>query len=277
MNNPVWQDPKLLKLWMLCLLEATHKEHEQLVGKQIIKLQPGEFVTGRFSLAKTYNEGAKKANLVEERTLWRWMKMLETYDFLSIKSNTKYSVITIKNWNLYQPNVQPVSNKCPADVQPMSTNNNGNNVNNDNKKDINNNPNKRIMDFWDLNGFGYNNINAKNKLLMYLDEGLEEDVILRALEIACDRNKISYSYVQSVLNDWSKRGLKTIKLVEAAEVEFKQKNQKPRGGYAKKAIRVEGDPDEIFAKQKEQQQKKSAQEISATKSEIDEMLKALEN
>jgi DnaD/phage-associated family protein len=277
MNNPVWQDPKLLKLWMLCLLEATHKEHEQLVGKQIIKLQPGEFVTGRFSLAKTYNEGAKKANLVEERTLWRWMKMLETYDFLSIKSNTKYSVITIKNWNLYQPNVQPVSNKCPADVQPMSTNNNGNNVNNDNKKDINNNPNKRIMDFWDLNGFGYNNINAKNKLLMYLDEGLEEDVILRALEIACDRNKISYSYVQSVLNDWSKRGLKTIKLVEAAEVEFKQKNQKPRGGYTKKAIRVEGDPDEIFAKQKEQQQKKSAQEISATKSEIDEMLKALEN
>jgi DnaD/phage-associated family protein len=277
MNNPVWQDPKLLKLWMLCLLEATHKEHEQLVGKQIIKLQPGEFVTGRFSLAKTYNEGAKKANLVEERTLWRWMKMLETYDFLSIKSNTKYSVITIKNWNSYQPNVQPVSNKCPADVQPMSTNNNGNNVNNDNKKDINNNPNKRIMDFWDLNGFGYNNINAKNKLLMYLDEGLEEDIILRALEIACDRNKISYSYVQSVLNDWSKRGLKTIKLVEAAEVEFKQKNQKPRGGYAKKAIRVEGDPDEIFAKQKEQQQKKSAQEISATKSEIDEMLKALEN
>jgi DnaD/phage-associated family protein len=277
MNNPVWQDPKLLKLWMLCLLEATHKEHEQLVGKQIIKLQPGEFVTGRFSLAKTYNEGAKKANLVEERTLWRWMKMLETYDFLSIKSNTKYSVITIKNWNLYQPNVQPVSNKCPADVQPMSTNNNGNNVNNDNKKDNNNNPNKRIMDFWDLNGFGYNNINAKNKLLMYLDEGLEEDVILRALEIACDRNKISYSYVQSVLNDWSKRGLKTIKLVEAAEVEFKQKNQKPRGGYAKKAIRVEGDPDEIFAKQKEQQQKKSAQEISATKSEIDEMLKALDN
>jgi hypothetical protein len=125
-----------LKLWMLCLLEASHKDREQLVGRQIIKLQPGEFITGRFSLAKTYNEGAKKVNRVEERTLWRWLKMLEEYDFLSIKSHTKYSVILIKNWNLYQPNVQQVSNKCPTSVQQVSTNNNVNKGNNDKNENI---------------------------------------------------------------------------------------------------------------------------------------------
>src|SRR4051794_10110074 len=106
MNNPVWQDPKLLKLWMLCLLEASHKEHEQLVGRQIVKLQPGEFVTGRFSLAKAYNEGAKKSDIVPESTLWRWIKWLEKEEFLNIKSNTKFSVISIKNWNQYQQNEQ---------------------------------------------------------------------------------------------------------------------------------------------------------------------------
>src|SRR5690606_38164552 len=89
MNNPVWQDPHLLKLWMLCLLEASHKEHDQLVGKQIVKLKPGEFVTGRFSLADSYNSGMKKNEKVNERTLWRWMKNLEKADFLSIKSTTK--------------------------------------------------------------------------------------------------------------------------------------------------------------------------------------------
>lgn len=238
MNNPVWQDPKLLKLWMLCLLEASHKDHEQLVGKQIIKIHPGQFITGRFSLEKTYNDGAKKINRVEERTLWRWMKMLETYDFLSINSNTKYSVVTIKNWNQYQQNVQPMSNQCPADVQPMSTNNNGNKGNNEKNKNTTTTVGKKIMDFWDTNGFGFTNINAKNKLLMFLDEGLDEDVILRALEIASNNNKVSYSYVEKVLIDWSKRGLKTLKLVQAAEAEREQQKQ-IRSGYSKKPVRQE--------------------------------------
>jgi hypothetical protein len=139
MNNPVWQDPKLLKLWMLCLLEASHKDHEQLVGKQIVKLQPGQFVTGRFSLASVYNEGAKKNNYVPEITLWRWLKMLETYDFLNIKTTTKYSIVTIKNWLNYQPNEQQMNNKRTTNEQQLITNNNGNkgkNENNDNKKPL---------------------------------------------------------------------------------------------------------------------------------------------
>lgn len=111
MNNPVWQDPKLLKLWMLCLLEASHKEHEQLVGRQIIKLLPGQFITGRFALAKAYNEGAKKSDVVPESTLWRWLKRLEENDFVNIKTSTKFSVVTILNWNQYQLNEQQMNNK----------------------------------------------------------------------------------------------------------------------------------------------------------------------
>lgn len=286
MNNPVWQDPKLLKLWMLCLLEASHKDHEQLVGKQIVTLHPGQFVTGRFALAKTYNEGAKKEDIVPERTLWRWIKMLEAYDFLSINSNTKYSVISIKNWNQYQQSDQqmsnkkqgftekdefslsksdqqnhlknpyiptdssfddtyrdqPMSNQCPANVQQVSTNNNGNKGNNEKNNNTTTTEGKKIMEFWDANGFGFTNIHAKNKLLMFLDEGLDEDVILRALEIASNNNKVSYSYVEKVLIDWSKRGLKTIKLVQAAEAEREKQKQK-RVGHYKKPIRQEQTPE----------------------------------
>jgi DnaD/phage-associated family protein len=245
MNNPVWQDSKLLKLWMLCLLEASHKDHEQLVGKQIIKLQPGQFVTGRFSLEKSYNDGVKKSEKVPESTLWRWLKFLETNDFLNIKSTTKYSVVTIKNWNLYQPNEQQMNNKWTANEQQVNTNNNGNKGNNEKNLNTTTTPEKLIMDFWDSNGFGFTNTSAKNKLLMFLDEGLEADVILRALEIASNNNKISYAYVEKVLIDWSKRGLKTMKLVQAAEAEREQqKNQKQaRSGSYKKPIRQEQMPE----------------------------------
>jgi hypothetical protein len=147
MNNPIWQDPKLLKLWMLCLLEASHKDHEQLVGKQIIKLQPGQFVTGRFSLSKVYNDGAKKINRVPEITLWRWLRMLETYEFLNIKTTTKYSVVTINNWDKYQPNEQQMNIKRTTNEQQMNTNNNGNKGNND-KNEKENIILSAFEDFW---------------------------------------------------------------------------------------------------------------------------------
>jgi DnaD/phage-associated family protein len=103
------------------------------------------------------------------------------------------------------------------------------------------------------------------------------ELLLAAMKVSAKAEAKGVKFTEGVLKNWKEAGVKTIDDARKHEQAFKQSKQKPRGGYAKKAIRVEGDPDEIFAKQKEQQQKKSAQEISATKSEIDEMLKALEN
>ncbi|MBU5342319.1 replication protein [Caldifermentibacillus hisashii] len=134
LENPIFYDPYLLKLWVYCLLKATHKEHKQIVGKQMVELQPGQFVTGRFILAEEYNKGAKPKDIVSDRTLWRWLKFLEECEFLSIKPTTKYSVVTINNWDKYQENVQQMSSKCPANVQQMSTNKNVKNVKNNNTR-----------------------------------------------------------------------------------------------------------------------------------------------
>lgn len=37
-ENPVFNDMNLFRLWMICLTEATHKERDQMIGKQIVKL-----------------------------------------------------------------------------------------------------------------------------------------------------------------------------------------------------------------------------------------------
>lgn len=47
LNSPIFENEKALKIWVWCLLKATHKEREQLVGQQIIHLEIGQFVFGR--------------------------------------------------------------------------------------------------------------------------------------------------------------------------------------------------------------------------------------
>lgn len=140
LENPIFNDSQLLKLWIYCLLKATHKEHKQIIGKQIVELSPGEFVTGRAILAEEYNKGVKPKDFVPERTLWRWLKLLESGGFLTIKSTTKYSVISINNWRKYQENGQQMSNKCPTNDQQMTTNKN---IKNDKNKNNNNNKSRK--------------------------------------------------------------------------------------------------------------------------------------
>lgn len=145
-NNPIFNDPQLLRLWIICLTEASHKEHEQIVGKQVIKLQPGEFVTGRFAIMEMYNNGLKDGDKIKgQSTVYRWLEFLEKAGFLNIKKNNKFSIVTIDKWGVYQENEpinehqneQQMNNKRTSNEQQMNTNknvNNGNNGENGKKK-----------------------------------------------------------------------------------------------------------------------------------------------
>lgn len=224
MNNPVWQDPKLLKLWMLCLLEASHKEHEQLVGRQVIKLLPGQFVTGRFSLAESYNDGMKKAEKVNERTLWRWLKSLEDGGFLTINPTTKYSVVSISNWALYQTNDHQMSNKCPTNVQQVSTNNNGNNVLREEEEEDN------PIRLFEKNFPPMTPIQMEGLWKWVDDFGNQEVVCLAVKETALINPRVPFSYLQRLLGDWYNRKLFTTEAVErekTASIQKRQQNVMP--------------------------------------------------
>lgn len=123
-TSPIFSDPYLFKLWMLCLMKASHKEHEQLVGNQTVTLQPGQFVTGRIMLTNEYNYGATGKNCMKELTVWRWLKSLEKMQMLNIKSTNKYSVVTIVNWTEHQNDEQQMNNKRTTNEQQMITNKN---------------------------------------------------------------------------------------------------------------------------------------------------------
>ncbi|WHY94680.1 DnaD domain protein [Neobacillus cucumis] len=83
---------------------------------------------------------------------------------------------------------------------------------------------KEIIEFWDANGFGFTNVNAKEQLLSWLDDSSfmqPKEMILKAMNIACANNKRKLNYIVAILKNWENESLLTVE-----EVENDQEKQK---------------------------------------------------
>lgn len=103
LKSPIWQNEKALKVWIWCLVKATHEERIQLVGQQEITLEKGQFVFGR--------KKASQELQMSESVVYRYMKVLEKLQMLYIKSNNKFSVVSIEKWEDYQSSENILNNK----------------------------------------------------------------------------------------------------------------------------------------------------------------------
>ncbi|WP_223588950.1 DnaD domain protein [Neobacillus bataviensis] len=77
---------------------------------------------------------------------------------------------------------------------------------------------KKIVEFWDNNGFGFSNVNAKQQLLSWLEGSSflqPKDVILKAMNIACANNKRRLSYVVGILKNWVNDSLLTVEEIDS--------------------------------------------------------------
>jgi hypothetical protein len=107
----------LWAFWSWCLLKATHKERDVLVGNQQVHLMPGEFIFGRKKAAAALG--------ATERNVRTWLHSLEIMQNVTIRSTNKYSVISIINWVAYQgddsserPTERPVPDQQPTSNRP---------------------------------------------------------------------------------------------------------------------------------------------------------------
>lgn len=110
---PIFYNERLLKVWLYCLLKTSHKDYDAIVGNQTIPLKAGQFIFGRAKAAIELN--------MNESAVYRNMKLLEKNGSISIKSNNKFSVITIENWDKYQVSQADTNSKRTADEQQMNT------------------------------------------------------------------------------------------------------------------------------------------------------------
>ncbi|WP_235848326.1 DnaD domain-containing protein [Litchfieldia alkalitelluris] len=84
---------------------------------------------------------------------------------------------------------------------------------------------QEIVEFWDQNGFGYSNVNAKEQLLSWLENSRflnPKDVMIKAMQIACSNNKKKLNYVVGILKNWENESLLTVE-----EINYAHGNKKP--------------------------------------------------
>ncbi|MFB6466818.1 DnaD domain protein [Cytobacillus sp. Hz8] len=77
---------------------------------------------------------------------------------------------------------------------------------------------KEIIEFWDTNGFGLANINAKEQLLAWLEDSRflqPKAVILKAMNIACANNKRRLNYIVGILRNWENESLLTVEEIDS--------------------------------------------------------------
>ena len=130
------QDQGACQFFLWALFKATHRPRKQIIGNQVVNLQPGQFVSGRNSASSELGISPSKFN----RTLEK-MKMLE---FVDSRPNNKFTIFTIVNWDTYQSErtasgqqaEQQADSKRTASGQQADTNKNVKHSENDKKKTL---------------------------------------------------------------------------------------------------------------------------------------------
>ena len=93
-ENPIFQKEELLQLFIYCLLKANHEPNKIIFNGKEMVVEKGQFITGREVLAKDLNK--------KPITTYKRLKILENLQILNIKSNNKFSLVTVVNYGLYQ-------------------------------------------------------------------------------------------------------------------------------------------------------------------------------
>lgn len=228
-NSFVWTNSDMFKLWILCLMKASHEDRKFLFNGQEVRLTSGQFVTGAHAIAKEYNEGVSSDKAIAWRTLWRWLKKFENEELLTIQSNARYSVITIKNWSDYQSGDKPLTSQRQSSDKPLTTYKNDKNE----KNVVVVEEQQSVFQLYQSIFGMLNSVTTQN--LEYWCNDLSTELVSEALKISAKSNARNFKYTESILRNWEQEGVKTLDDVKALAVKRERnttKQQKSNTGHS---------------------------------------------
>ncbi|EGO5969039.1 DnaD domain-containing protein [Enterococcus faecalis] len=231
-NSFVWTNSDMFKLWILCLMKASHEDRKFLFNGQEVRLTSGQFVTGAHAMAKEYNEGVSSDKAIAWRTLWRWLKKFENEELLTIQSNARYSVITIKNWSDYQSSDKPLTSQRQSSDKPLTTYKNEKNDKNEKNVVVVEEQQSVFQLYQSIFGM-LNSVTTQN--LEYWCNDLSTELVSEALKISAKSNARNFKYTESILRNWEQEGVKTLDDVKALAVKRERnttKQQKSNTGHS---------------------------------------------
>lgn len=123
---------ELLQLFIYCLLRANHKDTEIIWNGKPKKIKRGSFLTGLNTLCIALKQ--------KQTATYNRLKVLKELNYIDVKSENKFSVVTIVNYNTYQVVEDLIGkqneNKVKTNGKQSETDKNDNNVDNDKMKEL---------------------------------------------------------------------------------------------------------------------------------------------
>lgn len=226
LDNPIiTKDSDYLAVWIYLLLNATHQEYDTLFKGKRITLQKGQLITGTISISQKLKINKDKVQ--------RILKSFENDKQITQQTSNKNRLISILNWDKYQEfdkqNDKQVINKCETDDKQLITNKNVKNIKND--KNVTTTVGdscvdglQKIIDFYNKN-IGLITPYGLETLEDYAKE-MPADLIIFAMKKAVEADKRTIQYIKGILNNWSKKGIKTVLDAEKEDEQFKKNNKK---------------------------------------------------
>ena len=185
-DNSLWQDTPFSKgqAWIDLLLMANWKEKEVRIGNSPLKMERGQFLTSTVKLSERWKWSRVKVS--------SFLNSLQALSMLCKKSTSKYTVVTIVNYDLYQLTNEEINIKKTSKKHQKNTTNNINNIN---KKDI---EKKKFLDYVFLSDEEY------KKLIDKFGNYGTEDYIER-LNLYIGSKGVKYkSHYMTILN-WARK------------------------------------------------------------------------
>ena len=124
-NNTLWDDKPFSRghAWIDLLLRVNHKPSKVLVDDTWIEIKPGETIWSIKDMANRWGWSRGKVA--------RFVDGLQTEHMVNQKRTSKFTKITVVNWNKYQQNGHQTDIKRTSNGHQTDTNKNVKNVKND--------------------------------------------------------------------------------------------------------------------------------------------------
>lgn len=118
MNKAWYKKAEYNALWNHLLLKATHKPYDYWFDGQPIKLEPGQFVTGRKKLSEETGIHESKV----ERILTYFEKIEQQIEQRKSSSSRVISIVSYGRYQSFEQQIeQPVNNERTTTEQPVNT------------------------------------------------------------------------------------------------------------------------------------------------------------
>lgn len=243
-----YNDINVCRVFLHLLLIANH-EDKKWKGITILK---GQVLTSINHLAKE-----TKLTIQSVRTA---LNKLKSTNEITIKATSKYTLITIENYINYQikekrtnkesneESSKQITNNQQTSNKPITTNKNVKNIKNE--KNVTTTVSdscvdglQKIVDFYN-NNIGMIAPYGLEVLSDYANK-MQIDLVILAMKKAVEANKRTIQYIKGILNNWYKKGIKTILEAEKEDEQFRSKNVIKEETEEEKRERIEKEVKEM--------------------------------